>query len=419
MPCLPRLGDRYDAHVVGRRQRAAMARSGAQALLAFGHRRRQALRRQQQETLVALVRPAQCDGIRVRNPSHARREAAGEFLQCRRLRHQRGHVIERLEAFALFLELRRLLRHLGLEVPIHRLQMPGHAIEAFRERAEFVGGHAVHAGTEVAALQAFRRLFQVTHGFQHEQIAGVEQHGRAEHRKCHHRHLQDVQQRGPPRHVMLDAGDKRVDVAGKGGRVLVQSHQCRWWRSGPLAAELRPVPFDHREPAPHDVVPGHEQRPLEITVPEHVEAALEFRHLPRQCGNLAGAGRQRHAVRLHPHAARFVDRRRAAVELPGHPKGQRDRQQRQQEERQADERKLRAQAPVTRMAHRASISTGCPKSLPWINPAGPATVGDGTPLTGNPPDGRAVRSATIVACPTPSLPCALDSSSRSRCSRWS
>ena len=68
-------------------------------------------------------------------------------------------------------------------------------------------------------------------------------------------------------------------------------------------------------------------------MPQQLEAALELGDLLRQRDVLAGADGQRHPVRLHAHAAGFVDGRRAAVELPRNPQRQRDRKQRQQQER--------------------------------------------------------------------------------------
>ena len=310
------VGDGNHARASPGRHRAAVAVAGMHALFLVGHRHGQAGRRQQQEALVRLVGPAQRDAVRARDAADPLDESVGQLRQRRGLRDQRRHVVQRLEPLALFLEFRRLRGDFRLEVAVHRLQVLGHPVEALGERAELVAGHAVHARAEVAALQAFGRLLQTADGLEHEQVAHVEQHRRPQHREGHHRRLQQVQQRGPARHVALDAGDQRVDVRGECGGLVAQSRARLHGRRDPVGAEPDPVALHHRKVRAHGVVPRHEQRPLVVAVAQDRQAALELVGQLRERRAFAGADRQRHPVRLHPHAARLVHGRRTAFELP-------------------------------------------------------------------------------------------------------
>ncbi len=337
----------------GRRAAEAVARPDA--LLAVDHRGGQSLGRQQQEALVGLVGPAQRDAVGARDPPHMPRKSGRQLVQRRGLGDQRRHVVQRLEPLALFLQLGRLFGDLALQVPVHRLQVLRHAVEALGQRAELVAGDPLHPGAEIAALDAFGRFLQLPDGFQHEQVPGIQQHRGADDGQRHHRDLQQVQQRSPARHVRLDRRDERIDVRGEVGNIGAQRVHRIGLRGNPPRAELRPVALDHREVPPHGIVPRHEQRTLGIAVAQKLEAALELRPLGRQRLLVGRADRQRQPIRLHPHAAGLVDRRRAALELPRYPQRDRDHQQRQQQERRAYQRKLGAQAPVSGMSHGGNL----------------------------------------------------------------
>ena len=241
--------DRNDAQRVGLRHCAATAFARAQALLALRHRLRQAFRRQQQEALVRLVGPAQRDAVGARDAPDPLRKAAGQPLERGRLGHQRRHVVQRLQSLALFLELRRLLGHASLEAAVHRLQVLGHPVEAFGERAELVAGDALHAGAEISALDPFRRLLQAPYRLEHEQVAGVEQHAGADDREGHHRHLQQMEERRPAHHVALDAGDQQVDVGGERHDVAAQSRPRSPAAPSSIGGGIRSSPFRRRRTA--------------------------------------------------------------------------------------------------------------------------------------------------------------------------
>ena len=171
---------------------------------------------QHQVALVVLIRPAHRNAVSVRDARHAFGKALRQFIKRGGFGHQRRHLIQTLQALVLFFELRGLLRHLALQVAVHRLQVLGHAVEALGQGAEFVAGDALNAGVEIAALNFFDRLLELADWLQHEQVAGVEQHGRTQDGHRQHAHLQQVQHGGPVRHVRLNAGHESVDVGSKG-----------------------------------------------------------------------------------------------------------------------------------------------------------------------------------------------------------
>ena len=192
--------------------------------------------REHLEALVGLVGPAQRDAVGARDSLHMSRESSGELLQRRGLGRQRGHVVERFEPFALFLQLGGLFRDPGLQVAVHRLQMFRHAVEAFRQRAEFVAGDALHPGAEIAALNALGRVLKLSDRLQHKPVTGVEQQRGAKNGQRHHRDLQQMQERSPTRHVRLDGGDERVDVRGERRGIGAQRlHRLRLRRNRPFA----------------------------------------------------------------------------------------------------------------------------------------------------------------------------------------
>ena len=198
---------------------------------------------------------------------------------------------------------------------MHRLQMCRHAVEALGERAELVGRRSVHARAQIATLDARGGLLQATDGLQNEEIPHVQEHRSAEDDEDHHRYLNQVQQRGPTGHVSLDPGDERIDVGGEGRGIVAQSCQRGLGRGHPAVTETIPIALYHRELLLCEFVPRHEQGPLDTAATQEFEAGIELRAELRQRRLLAGAHVQRHSVRLHAHAARFVHSRGAAIEL--------------------------------------------------------------------------------------------------------
>ena len=279
----------------------------------------QAVRGQEHELLAAVVDPAQRDAVGARDPAETLRESVGELGQRGGVGRQRRDVVQGLEALALFVELRGLLGNARLEIAVERLQVARHAVEALGERAELVGRDAFHARAEVALADARRRLLQAPNGFQHEQVAGDEQHGGAQHRKRGHSDLQQVQERGPARHVALDRRDERVDVRGEFRGFLGERRRHCVGRRAPVLAESLPVGLHRGEALAHDVVPRHGQRTIGIAAAKQIEAVVEFRGKTRQSRLVVQGHGERPAVRLHAHAPRLVDRCGAAVELPGDP----------------------------------------------------------------------------------------------------
>ena len=327
----------------------AVARHHAQ--LAFTHAFGQALACQQQVTAVALVRPAQRHAVGPRHAAHTLGEAVGQLLQAGGVGHQAGHVVERLQAFAFFFQLRGLLGHLGLQPAVHRLQVFGHAVEAFGQRSELVAAWEVDAGAEVAVLDLVGGVFQQPHRFQHQHVADVQQHRCPQHGERHRQQLQQVQLACPVRHGELDVGHKRVDVVAEAGGFFRQPLHRAHRSPDPALAEGGPVLLDIRKVRVNGVVPGHEKGPLGVALAQHGQALVERLGLARQRRNVTRAHRERHAVSLHAHAPRFVDRGRPSVELPRHPQRRRHQQQRQQQEGRGREHQARAQAPVLVACH--------------------------------------------------------------------
>ncbi len=215
MPGRSHVCDRNDAHAVAARPARRRRQSpGVQALLAVGHRRGQALGRQQQEALVGLVGPAQRHAVGARDAPHAlarsrRRARSASWpsppAPSRRRAPRAARAFPRArDVFSATLASRsRYIDCRCSAMPLkHSASVPNSSLVTRSTRAP----KSPRCMRSVAC-------FRLPDGLQHEQVAGVEQHRGAETAKRHHRHLQQVQQRGPARHVALDAGDQRVDVA--------------------------------------------------------------------------------------------------------------------------------------------------------------------------------------------------------------
>ena len=265
-----------------------MAVAGLQALLLFGHRLGQAVRGQQQVALVALVRPAQRRAVGARHLRDVPREAVGQLLQRRRAADQRAHVVQRLQPLALVVQLGGLLRHLGFQVAVHRLQVLGQVVEAGSERAELVAAARRDARAEVAVLQPFDALLERRHRLEHEAVAAEQQRRTTGQRQCQHRRLQQVLQRGPARHVQLDGVDQRVDLCDEGRRLLAQPGRLHDAAAVPLLPQRGPAGFDGGEALFDRGVPGHEQRPLGVAGAQQLQAVLEVRQLQLLAGRVGG-----------------------------------------------------------------------------------------------------------------------------------
>ena len=89
----------------------------------------------------------------------------------------------------------------------------------------------------------------------------------------------------------------------------------------PAGLVMRPVCLHHSKTLAGVIVPRYKQRALGVTLFKRGQAALELGRLVWQLAGFAGAHRKRHAVRLHAHAARFIDSSSTTIKLPGHPQG--------------------------------------------------------------------------------------------------
>ena len=86
-----------------------------------------------------------------------------------------------------------------------------------------------------------------------------------------------------------------------------------------------------------------------VAAAQQRQAALESATC-RQRFAVGGGDRQQQAVGLHAHAAGFVDRGRAAFELPRHPDQHRDRAKRQRK-RRGDQEEFGPQGPMPQGSH--------------------------------------------------------------------
>jgi hypothetical protein len=80
-----------------------------------------------------------------------------------------------------------------------------------------------------------------------------------------------------------------------------------------------------------------EQGPRGVAVAQQHHAAVELRDLLRKLRGVAAAQRLRDAPGLHAHAARFVDGRGAAFQLPAGPQRKADGGEGDQQQRAADQ----------------------------------------------------------------------------------
>lgn len=180
-----------------------------------------------------------------------------------------------------------------------------------------VVAHSTRALRSPAPLD---RLLEQSHRLEDEAVSSMDQGGGADHRHAQHCDLKQVHDRRPARQMGLDGRHEHVDVGGEIRGVPAQRPRgLRSGRVGQRRAEPGPLVLDLREVQAHLVVPWHEQGPLGITEPQHLNGPIEFGELSRQRLRVAGPGRQRHAVGLHAHASRLVDRCCAPLDLPRHP----------------------------------------------------------------------------------------------------
>ena len=326
-------------------------------MLGIGHRRRQTVRGQHQVALVALVGPAQRHTVGMRDARDALGETLGQRFERGGTGHEFGHLVQALQALVLFLQQRGFLLHPGLEASVHRLQLLGHAVEAAGQGTEFIGRSTVDPRAQVSGLDAADRLLEQAHGLEHEQVTGVDQQRRTHQGPAHHRHLQQMHQRGQSRQAGLDADHEAVDVRRKARRILAQagSHGRRR-RLGKAGAKNRPFALDRCKALRHRIVLRHEQRSIAVALAQQLQAALEFGHLPRHRLGLARAHRQHQSISLHAHAPGFVDCRGAAFELPRHPQQGSDTSHCQQQKRRGDQRQLVAEGPMPVAVHGANLT---------------------------------------------------------------
>jgi hypothetical protein len=115
----------------------------------------------------------------------------------------------RFQALGLFL-------HLGLEVLVQPLQRLGHAVEARRQRAEFVVGAGVDPRAQVARLHPGQPGLQPGQRVEDEQPGRIQQGNRTADGQCHHHELHGIQDGRQSGQVVLDRRDEGVDADHKG-----------------------------------------------------------------------------------------------------------------------------------------------------------------------------------------------------------
>ncbi len=229
--------------------------------------------------------------------------------------------------------------------------MLGHAVEAVGQGAQFIAGGTFHPRIKISFLNFFNGLFQLSHRFQHEQVAGVEQHAGPHQYRCQHAHLQQVQQRCPLGNVDLDAVDKVIDVGRKGHCVGAQVVITCGFGQNPACLISGPVALDHGKALIGVGVPRHKQRAIRIALAQGGQAAVEFGALVWKLAGFPGANGKRHAVRLHAHASGLVDGCGTAVQLPRDPQGGNGGHEDQEQEWRPHHQQFGTQAPVALDGH--------------------------------------------------------------------
>ena len=339
---------RLGAHV------AAVAAAFLDALFRVDQPLRHALRGKHHVALVIEIGPAHGHAVGACNARHAAREPLREILQHRRVGDQAGHFIQAFQPLAFLFEFGRLLGDLVLQVAVHRLQVVGHAVEPPRQRAELVAAVVLNAGVKITLLDRLDGALELADRFQHEDVAGVDEDGRADDRQGEHGHLKQVEQGRPARHMRLDPDDQRINPAHERCGIRTQLGQRPVSALEPARTVVGPTAGDSFVLCAHAVVPRHEKRPLRVAFLQHGHTLIELADLLLQ--HLVGkpeANRKGNPVGLHAHAPGLIDRRRAAVELPRHPQRCGGREEYEQEKRRAKQRELGAQAPFSVGNHRS------------------------------------------------------------------
>ena len=109
-----------------------------------------------------------------------------------------------------------LFLHLGLKVLVQALQGFGHAVEAGRERAEFVVGAWVDPRAQVARLHPGQPGLQPGQRVEDEQLGRVQQGNRTADGQCHHHELNGIQDGRQSGQVVLDRRHEGIDAGHKG-----------------------------------------------------------------------------------------------------------------------------------------------------------------------------------------------------------
>ena len=303
---------------------AAQAAAGVQAMLALGHGQGQAVACEQHIALVGLVGPAHGGGIGPRHAADLLHKALSQQLQAAGGAGQRTDLVQRRQALVLHGDAGGLLLHLVLQIVVRGLQRMRHQVEAGRELAELIVGIHRQPRAQLALAQPGLGLLQASHGVDHQQIAhGHEGDGRHDGQR-HHEQLEQMQRGSPACDLDFDGIHKAIHLLHKGiglgqvpGTVVGQG-------ADPPGAGLGPAGADAVEPRARLVAPRHKQRARRIARAQQLQAGVELaRALLHGLGGF-GLQHQHHAQHVHAQAARLVDGRRAAFELPGHPQGESD-----------------------------------------------------------------------------------------------
>jgi len=352
-------------------QAAAGARAGDQAALLGLHVLRKAVGSEHQVALVGLVGPAHGHRVGLHHRAHTLRKTLGEFLDGVGLGQKGTDLVQRLQPRALGLDALRLGLHLGLQAAVERLQRGGHAVEARGHQAEFVLRVHLDAGVELAALDLLQPAAQLGQRRDDVEVAGVEHDHRTGQGQHHHGELEQVEQRGEARELVLDGQHQPVDRLHELIGRTQQHRVVRFQRRVPQGPLGLPQAFHGGEFARHVRVPGHEQGARGVTLAQQAQALVELLHQRLQLGRRSlGLHRTGQAPGLHAHAAGLVDRSGATFELPGDPQREADRGQGQHQQSSTDADQLGGEGSGGTHGHRlmrfATVATrgfarsGCP-----------------------------------------------------------
>ena len=345
-----------------RAQAAAGAGARQQAALVLLHLCRKAVGRQHQVALVHLVGPAHHHSVGLHHHAHALRKTVGQLFDRAGPRQEGADLVQGLQPGPLRFDPLGFIHHLGFQPLVHGLQGQRHVVEAGGHLAELVLRVHVHPGREIPRLELAQSLAQVVQRMDHIHVPRIDHHDRANDGQRHHGELKKIQKRGQAGQLHFDGQHEPVDGLDKVLRGHLRRPPALHGPDGPHRPLGGPDGLHRLEAAADLLVPGHKQGSRGVTfaqkhktLVERVDEALDLLR------GQFGLHRAAQAPGLHAHAARFIDRCGAALQVPGDPQGQADGRHGDQQETGAQGKELGLQGRL--VAHPRSVGArGLPRS---------------------------------------------------------